>query len=179
MKRGLRMSKKAFLSISEKNRGFFASNDAGFAKKQAKSRPATGIIRSVSTAAGNVIRSRRGLELRFDGARLATLNDLLAMTVQERRGYRKAWHKLIHDTALVEFGRRPPSFEAVKLTLTRCGPREIDPDAIIPKAPIDGLRHSGFIPDDSGRVVKSLSLRQALGGYSVVIAVSPCAKGDE
>jgi hypothetical protein len=177
MKRGLRMSKKAFQEIVERKPGFFAAQNGNSTPKQAKVRQASEIIRAVSTATGNVTSSRRGLELRFDGARLATLNDLLAMSVQERRRYRKAWHKLIHDTALVEYGCRPPGFEAVNLTLVRRGPREIDPDAIIPKAPIDGLRYSGFIPDDSKAVVCSLSLRQALGSYAVWISVSPRAKG--
>lgn len=113
-----------------------------------------------------------GVELRFDGARLATMNDLLAMTVRERYRYRAAWHTLVRDAALEAYAGRPPIFHAVSLTLTRQGPRDIDSDAIVPKAPIDGLRYAGFIPDDTQDVVRRLSLNPARGAYAVVILLS-------
>jgi hypothetical protein len=116
------------------------------------------------------------LEIRFDGARLATLNDLFAMTIQERRRYRMAWHELIRDAALAQFNGRPPLFPAAGIALTRYGPREVDPDAIIPKAPIDGLRYAGFLPEDTASVVQSLSLNQAVGSYAVLLKLSAIRK---
>lgn len=165
MNRSLRLSKSEFRRISRENSAFSAAL-AGI------SGVATGIIRAVATAAPVVRNLRDAIEIRFEGARLATLNDLLAMSVQERRRYRVAWHKLVHDTALAEFNGRPPVFATVRITLTRFGPRELDPDAIIPKAPINGLRYSGFIPEDTVAVVQSLSLMQALGDYAVVMRLS-------
>lgn len=135
-------------------------------------RAAARISRAVSTATPCVRRGDAQIELAFAGARLATLNDLLAMSVQERGQYRRAWHKLIRDAAIAEFDGRPPTLQAVEITIVRHGPREIDPDAIIPKAPIDGLRYAAFIPDDTKRVVRKLTLAQARGDYAVVIALS-------
>lgn len=178
MKRGLRMSHSEFSRIFSGKSADLRAKQSLFAIKSEKKRPASEIIRAVSTARTSIRGHRRGIELRFDGARLATLNDLLAMSVQERRRYRKAWHKLLHEASIENYDCRPPGFPAVGITLTRFGPRQIDPDAIIPKAPIDGLRYSGFIPEDTAAVVRSLSLLQALGDYAVVVRLSTCKKED-
>lgn len=167
MARCLRLSNAEFSRLNIRNAGSQALQGHVFAKKTVKPRHAVEIIRLVSTAKFSFSKLMGGIELRFEGARLATLNDLLAMSVHERRGYRNAWHKLIQEAALAEFNGKPPYFPCAAITVTRFGPRPVDRDAIIPKAPIDGLRYAGFLPDDTAEVVRGLSLNQAIGSYTV------------
>jgi len=167
LSRHLRLSMSDLAKIGHKNPVLMAF----WGQQSTKPRPASQITRAVSTAEPTIRNLRGGVEISFAGARLATLNDLLAMSVQERRKYRSAWHKLVRDTAIAELGGRPPLFQAAIITLTRYGPRAVDPDAIIPKAPIDGLRYAGFLPDDTAQVICGLSLKQRLGPYSVVIQI--------
>lgn len=169
MARCLRLSNAEFSRLALKNAAFQVLQAPELPKKPIASRSASTIIRMVSTAEHSFSECRGGIEIRFEGARLATLNDLFAMGMHERRRYRTAWHKLISNAVLAKYNGHPPRFSAATISLTRIGPRAVDPDAIIPKAPIDGLRYAGFLPDDTVAVVRALSLHQEIGSYAVNI----------
>lgn len=173
MTRNLRLSKSQFLALSIKTTNN-ATNTSDLRKKNAKSRPCHSIVRAVNTAVPVVSAfNPGGFVLHFTGARLATLNDLFAMTHFERRIYRKAWHKLVSDLVMESFHGTPPIFNRVAISVSRVGPRLVDPDNIIPKQPIDALRYAGLLADDTAQVVCRLDISQQIGPYAVAITIRP------
>jgi hypothetical protein len=173
MSRNLRLSLKQFMLLSRKSLNC-GLDSAVFVEKGIQKRSCQSIIRAVSTAQCEIAMQNAGdVVLLFRGARLATQNDLFAMTHNERRIYRKAWHKLVSDLSLVTFRGKPPHFNRVTISVSRIGPRQVDPDNIVPKAPIDALRYAGLLADDTAQVVRRLDISQQIGPYAVAITIRP------
>jgi len=111
------------------------------------------------------------LTLRFEGARLATLNTLLGAGHWPQRAYAKAWHQAV---ALAVYRLRVrPRFERARILVVRYTPSHpADPDNLVAKALVDGIRKAGVLPDDTPEVVQEVAVRQAQGDPAVMARVT-------
>jgi hypothetical protein len=76
----------------------------------------------------------------------------------QRRKLATLWHALVAEQ--VRLTKKHPPFTApVTITVTRSGPRAIDPDNICAKLAIDGLVRSRVLWGDDPAYVESVTLR--------------------
>lgn len=127
------------------------------------------ILDSIKTCDARCKADEQALELDFRGARLATLNQLLGRDGRDLRLYARAWHEALRRAIC---GQHPlPRFNAAELNVLRIGPRVVDPDNIVAKALVDGVRREGILPEDTPEHVVRFGTQQELGEYRVILRI--------
>lgn len=119
--------------------------------------------------------SGKFLELRFDGAKLLSLNRLHGLTHFERIKYRKTCHKRVHDAILLVVGgpRHLKTFDHFIIRSHRTTARKADTDAKSSylKYMIDGLRYANVIVDDREEFFRDLLCTESKGEAGFVIRI--------
>lgn len=115
------------------------------------------------------------LEIRFYGAVLLSVNTLYSLTHYERIKYRKAWHALIEKAVFDLIGAcelRLP-FDKYILRAHRVSRKLADTDSKngYLKYPIDGLRYSGMLIDDSPKYFMDLISSQSIGLPALILRI--------
>lgn len=108
-------------------------------------------------------------EFTLDGARLLSVNEVLALHHYQRMKYRKAWHTLASNVLLVvtRGPRHWAPFKRFVVTAHRRSPVGCDVDALNGhfKYIIDGLRYAGLLVDDSRKHMLEISATQSVGAH--------------
>lgn len=120
------------------------------------------------------------LELRFEGAKLLSVNRLYGLTHFERIKYRKAWHQKVRDAVQLVVGgpRHLQTFDHFIIRSHRISVRKADTDAKSSylKYVIDGLRYANAIVDDREEFFRDLLGTEARGPAALVIRIEQVPK---
>lgn len=151
-------------------------------KKKRQGVKETPIMTAVRECSITVETGPRHIVIVFEGARLFTLNELLAI-LQFRKyivfGYKKLWQELVLK-ALKQMGKDKPHFDGpCNVILFRQGAKMIDRDSftVMFKYIIDALKDEpkkglqGIFPDDNPDIVFSDEKRQAIGEPIIALRV--------
>ncbi|MDX8390271.1 MAG: hypothetical protein R8M38_07255 [Mariprofundaceae bacterium] len=123
----------------------------------------TAQLARIHAAQCQVQQQKTGIELHIIGLGLPSLNEVLRWDVKrEFPSYNKAWHRLIHDAVFLSKTRplQLQAHESVHLYIHSIRPRLLDMDNLCAKQLIDGIVHSGLIPDDSPRFIHAYTVTQ-------------------
>lgn len=151
-------------------------------KKKRQGVKETPIMTAVRECSITVEAGPKHIVIVFEGARLFTLNELLAI-LQYRKyivfGYKKLWQELVLK-ALKQMGKDKPHFDGpCNVILFRQGAKMIDRDSftVMFKYIIDALKDEprkgvqGIFPDDNPDIVFSDEKRQAIGEPIIALRV--------
>ncbi len=152
-------SKKSKLNKLEKKASEITS-DGVIVKKKRKGISLKPIMESLREPQMRVSASSDDFSVWFDGARVLTVNELIALyqyRKYETFAYKVRWKNLIQravDELLLT--QKPPYFsEKTRLVLYRRGKRLVDLDSLptVFKYAIDGLKKAGLISEDNPNVI--------------------------
>jgi len=127
------------------------------------------------TLAGSIsaVETAETLTIRFDGGRLATANDILAMSLRNRMVYKRRIKAAIsayflvtaRESARALSGDRPLGLTLIRQVPTKRERVDFDALAFMFKHVLDGLRICGILPDDNPEIVSAPVVKQPIGPY--------------
>lgn len=119
------------------------------------------------------------MEIRLFGVILLSVNLLYGLMHYERVKYRKAWHRLIEKITEDALGQKEErvAFSHFIIRAHKVSRRKADTDAKngFLKYPIDGLRYSGVITEDTETHFRDLLCSQSVGKPALVLRIEAVA----